>query len=52
LDENWGAAKIQLSKEEIAAVRAVAEEAEKIPGTRYSDSGMSIVQKETRPLHN
>ncbi|KAJ6588999.1 NADP-dependent oxidoreductase domain-containing protein [Mycena capillaripes] len=40
LEENLGAAAIKLTKEEIAAVRKIAEESE-IPGTRYAEARMA-----------
>ncbi|KAJ7186833.1 NADP-dependent oxidoreductase domain-containing protein [Mycena filopes] len=40
LEENLGASKIKLSKEEIAAVRKIAEESE-VPGGRYNDARMA-----------
>ncbi|KAJ7280243.1 NADP-dependent oxidoreductase domain-containing protein [Mycena rebaudengoi] len=42
LEENAGAAAISLSKDEIAAVRKIAEESE-IPGTRYNDARMATL---------
>lgn len=50
LEENIGAAEIQLSEEEIAAVRAVAVEAETLPGTRYDEMMMGLVHAETPSL--
>ncbi|KIK64240.1 hypothetical protein GYMLUDRAFT_40526 [Collybiopsis luxurians FD-317 M1] len=49
VNENMGAADVNLSSDEIAAVRKIAEESD-IPGTRYSAAGMQIVLANTPPL--
>ena len=49
VEENWGASYVQLSQEEIAAVRKVAEEAVLV-GDRLPAAQMIKVQRETPPL--
>ncbi|KAK7459576.1 Aldo-keto reductase str7 [Stygiomarasmius scandens] len=50
IEENAGAANVKLSAEEIASIRAIAEEANKIPGTRYNEAGMQMVSVTSPPL--
>jgi hypothetical protein len=50
LEENIGAAKVQLSQEEINAVRTLAVEAENLPGNRYGEAMMALVHAETPSL--
>ncbi|KAK0234603.1 NADP-dependent oxidoreductase domain-containing protein [Armillaria nabsnona] len=49
LDENLGAAKVQLSQEDIAAVRKLAEESD-VSGTRYPEAAMALVLQGTPEL--
>ena len=49
MEENWGASIVQLTAEEVAAVRKVSEEAGLV-GNRYAEYHMSLVQKPTPPL--
>ncbi|KAK0434540.1 NADP-dependent oxidoreductase domain-containing protein [Desarmillaria tabescens] len=49
LEENLGAAKVQLSQGEIAAIRKLAEESD-IPGARYGATGMAAVMQATPEL--
>ncbi|KAK0440638.1 NADP-dependent oxidoreductase domain-containing protein [Armillaria borealis] len=48
LDENFGAAKVKLSQEEIAAIRKFAES--DIPRTRYPEAAMALVLQGTPEL--
>ncbi|KAK7440582.1 Aldo-keto reductase str7 [Stygiomarasmius scandens] len=50
IEENAGAANVKLSPEEIASIREIAVEANKIPGTRYSEAGMQTVSVTSPPL--
>ncbi|KIY43339.1 Aldo/keto reductase [Fistulina hepatica ATCC 64428] len=49
LKENMGAANVQLSPEEVAEIRAIAETAD-IPGTRYGSDAMAIIHRDTPAL--
>lgn len=44
-----GAVKVNLTPEEIAAVRKIAEESD-IPGSRYDEAGMKLLWAESPPL--
>ncbi|THV02022.1 Aldo keto reductase [Dendrothele bispora CBS 962.96] len=50
VEENAGAANVKLSAEEIASIREVALEANKIPGDRYGEADMKAVLVSSPPL--
>ncbi|KAK6988628.1 Aldo/keto reductase [Favolaschia claudopus] len=51
LEENFGATRLQLSAEDIAAIRQLAEKADKaLPGLRYPESMAGALFQDTAPL--
>lgn len=51
MEENAGAAKVQLTSEDVDVIRKIAEEAD-IPGERYSGAFLDQVQVESPALQN
>ncbi|KAI0339101.1 Aldo/keto reductase [Trametopsis cervina] len=51
LHENLGALDVKLGKDDLDALRRIAEDAGRVLETRYGSAGMALVMQETPPLH-